>query len=76
MSLSEDNYDGLTTQGRAPLDPSTVLPPRRICDRVSGPTQGNHEGLPLRGRGWIPGRGSGHGGGCAFRRDGFLPPQE
>ena len=23
-----------------PLDPSTGLPPRRICDRVSGPAQG------------------------------------
>ena len=44
--------------GPPPLDPSTGL-------RVSGPSQGNHEGLPLRGRGsWL-------GGGCVFRRDGF-----
>ena len=34
-------------------DPSTKLTPRRTFDRVSGPTQGNHEGLPLRGKGWI-----------------------
>ena len=27
------------------------------CLRVSGPTQGNQEGLPLRGRGWIPALG-------------------
>ena len=31
VSLLRDDHDGLTTQARAPLDPSTVL-------RVSGPT--------------------------------------
>ena len=50
VSLLGDNRDGLTTRGHPPLDPSTGL-------RVSGPTQGDHEGLPLRGRGWIPAPG-------------------
>ena len=27
-------------RGHPPLDPSSALPPRRICDRVSGPAQG------------------------------------
>ena len=27
-------------RGHTPLDPSTPLPPQRICDRVSGPTWG------------------------------------
>ena len=27
-------------EGTPPLDPSSALPPRRICDRVSGPAQG------------------------------------
>ena len=33
VSLSGDDHDGLTTRGRPPLDPSTVL-------RVSGPSWG------------------------------------
>ena len=41
-----EGRDELAVQSRPPLDPSTRLPPRRICDRVSGPS-----------RGWIPARG-------------------
>ena len=32
------NHEALALQGGPPLDPSTRLPPQRICDRVSGPT--------------------------------------
>ena len=49
VSLLGDDHGRIDSAGLPPLDPSTVL-------RVSGPTQGNHEDLPLRGRGWIPGR--------------------
>ena len=51
-----------------PLDPSTLLPPQRICDRVSGPTlrygfpigveKEGREGVSNEGRqggGWVNG---------------------
>ncbi len=61
--------DVLAELGRLSLDPSTRLPPRRMFH----PRQGERP----RARGWIPGLGgTGSAGGCAFRRDGFLPPQE
>ena len=75
MSLSEDNYDGLTTQGRAPLDPSTVLPPRRICDRGAAPPRATTRVCPYgEGDGFRVGDPGTEG--VPFRRDGFLPPQE
>ena len=52
MSLSGDDHDGLTMRA-PPLDPSTVLPPQRICDRVSGPIPG--DGFPCRGTGMTEG---------------------
>ena len=60
--------DVLAELGRLSLDPSTRLPPRRMFH----PRQGERP----RARRWIPARGYRLGGGCAFRRDGFLPPQE
>ena len=61
--------DVLAELGRLSLDPSTRLPPRRMFH----PRQGERP----RARRWIPGLGdTGSAGGCAFRRDGFLPPQE
>ena len=41
MSLPGDDHDGLTTRGRPPLDPSTVL-------RVSDAGEGNHRELRVR----------------------------
>ena len=50
VSLLGDDHDLIDS---AEADPRSTLP---TVLRVSGPTQGNHEDLPLRGRGWIPGR--------------------
>ena len=61
--------DVLAELGHLSLDPSTRLPPRRMFH----PRQGERP----RARRWIPAREvPARRGGCAFRRDGFLPPQE
>ena len=62
--------DVLAELGRLSLDPSTRLPPRRMFHL----RQGERNSPPL---GMDSGSGGpGSAGGCAFRRDGFLPPQE
>ena len=50
-----DGCDGLAVRGLPPLDPLTALPPRRICDRVSGPLA---PGMDSRLGGWNDGGGS------------------
>ena len=39
LGVASRNHDGLVLQGHPPLGPSTLLPPWRIYDRVSGPSR-------------------------------------
>ena len=72
MSLSEDNHEGLTTQGRAPLDPSIRLGGLAQGERPHSPWGGvpARRGVRLQ-EGWLPasagmtdGEGEGVGGAC------------
>ena len=44
VGVASGNHEGLALRSHPPLDPSTPLPPRRICERVSGPSLDSRSG--------------------------------